>query len=200
MKVGTDSMNYKTHINGGALVGLYISSQIPRSYILSAGIFIGGAIIGSILPDIDHKNSYIGKKTKGVSKAINKFAGHRKSFHAPLAYLLLYSMSMGAIPQKSILVGVTGIFFGVISHLVLDSFTIGGLPWFYPLSKKRFSLGKIKTSSKVEEILCGILICINIIMLLDILHITSIFTFTQNNNNIISSAIKNFLLNYKILG
>lgn len=193
-------MNYKTHINGGALVGLYISSQIPKSHILSAGIFLGGTLIGSILPDIDHKNSYIGKKTKGVSKAINKFAGHRKLFHAPLFYLLLYSMSIGAILQKLLFVSVTGIFCGVLSHLVLDSFTIGGLPWFYPLTKKRFSLGKIKTSSKVEEIVCGILICINIIMLLDILHITSIFTFTQNSNNIISNAIKNFILNYKILG
>lgn len=192
-------MNYKTHLNGGALVGLYISSQIPKSHILSIGIFLGGTIIGSILPDIDHKNSYIGKKTKGVSKAINKFAGHRKLFHAPLAYLLLYSMSMGAITQKSLLVWVTGLFCGVMSHLILDSFTIGGLPWFYPLTKKRFSLSKIKTNSKVEDILCGILICINIIMLLDIFHITSIFTFTQNSNNNISNLIRNFILNYKIV-
>lgn len=191
-------MNYKTHLNGGALIGLYISSQIPKSHILSAGIFLGGTIIGSLLPDIDHKNSYIGKKTKGVSKVINKFAGHRKLFHAPLVYLLLYSMSMGAIMQKALLVGVTGIFCGIISHLVLDSFTIGGLPWFYPLAKKRFSLGKIKTNSKIEDLLCGILICINIIMLLDIFHITSIFTFTQNNNNSIGEAIKNFISNYKI--
>lgn len=192
-------MNYKTHLNGGTLVGLYISSQIPKSHILSIGIFLGGTIIGSILPDIDHKNSYIGKKTKGVSKAINKIAGHRKLFHAPLAYLLLYSMSMGAITQKSLLVWATGLFCGVISHLILDSFTIGGLPWFYPLAKKRFSLGKIKTNSKVEDILCGILICINIIMLLDIFHITSIFTFTQHGNNNISNLIRNFILNYKII-
>ena len=100
-------------------------------------------------------------------------------FHAPLMYLLLYSISLGMITDKLLIVGVKGLFLGVLSHLLLDSFTIGGLPWFYPFSKKKFSLGKIKTNSKLEDILCGILTCINIVIVLDILHITSVFTFTQ---------------------
>ncbi|WP_297429381.1 metal-dependent hydrolase [Clostridium sp.] len=172
-------MNYKTHLNGGILSGLYISSQMAGLPVISTVTFIGGAILGSILPDIDHKNSYIGKKTKVVSSAINKFAGHRKLFHGPLIYLLLYSMSFGITNNKILMLGIKGIFLGILSHLVLDSFTIGGVPWFYPFSKKKFSLGKFKTNGKLEDILCGILVCINIVILLDILHITSIFTFTQ---------------------
>ncbi|MVX65859.1 metal-dependent hydrolase [Clostridium chromiireducens] len=170
-------MNYKTHINGGILTGLYFSSQMTNSPIITSAAFVGGALIGSILPDIDHRSSYIGRKTKVISKTINKLAGHRKLFHAPLMYLLLYSASSGMMINKLFLLGIKGVFFGVLSHLILDSFTIGGLPWFYPLSKKKFSLGKIKTNSKLEDILCGILVCINIVMFLDILHITSIFTF-----------------------
>ena len=172
-------MNYKTHINGGILVGLYVSLQMTNTPIISTGILLCGALVGSIFPDIDHKNSYIGHKAKTVSKVINKFAGHRKLFHAPLMYLLLYSISLGMITNKFIIVGVKGIFLGILSHLILDSFTIGGLPWFYPLSKKKFSFCKIKTNSKLEDILCGILTCINIVIVLDILHITSVFTFTQ---------------------
>ena len=172
-------MNYKTHINGGILVGLYVNLQMSNTSIISTGVFLGGAVVGSILPDIDHKNSYIGRKAKTISKAINKFAGHRKVFHAPLMYLLLYSISLGIINDKLLLVGIKGLFLGVLSHLLLDSFTIGGLPWFYPLSKKKFSLGSVKTNSKVEDILCGVLICINIVIVLDILHITSVFTFTR---------------------
>lgn len=172
-------MNYKTHLNGGILVGLYMSLQATNVHIVPTGILLGGALVGSIFPDIDHKNSYIGHKVKTVSKAINKFAGHRKLFHAPLMYLLLYSISIGMITNKFFIVGAKGLFLGVLSHLVLDSFTIGGLPWFYPLSKKKFSLSKIKTSGKLEDILCGILTCINIVIVLDILHITSVFTFTQ---------------------
>lgn len=172
-------MNYKTHINGGILAGLYITLQMSNVSIVSKGILLAGTLVGSVFPDIDHKNSYIGKKAKTVSKAINKFAGHRKLFHAPLMYLLLYSISIGMITHKLLIVLVQGLFLGVLSHLILDSFTIGGLPWFYPLSKKKFSLAKIKTNSKLEDIICGILICINIVIILDILHITSIFTFTQ---------------------
>lgn len=172
-------MNYKTHINGGILTGLYFSSQMTNVPIMTSAAFIGGSLIGSILPDIDHRSSYIGRKTKGISKTINKLAGHRKLFHAPLMYFLLYSASSGMLINKLLLLGIKGVFFGVLSHLILDSFTIGGLPWFYPLSKKKFSLGKIKTNSKLEEILCGILVCINVVMFFDILHITSIFTFIQ---------------------
>ena len=172
-------MNYKTHINGGILVGLYVSLQMVSTTKISTGILLGGSLIGSIFPDIDHKNSYIGRKVKTVSKAINKFAGHRKLFHAPLVYLLLYSMSLGFITDKLLIFGVKGLFLGILSHLFLDSFTVGGLPWFYPLSKKKFSLAKIKTNSRGEDMLCGILTFINILIVLDIFKITSVFTFTQ---------------------
>ncbi|AWK51986.1 metal-dependent hydrolase [Clostridium beijerinckii] len=172
-------MNYKTHINGGILVGLYVNLQTTNLPILYKGILLGGALVGSIFPDIDHKNSYIGHKTKTVSKVINKLAGHRKFFHAPLIYLLLYSISLGMVTDKLLVVGIKGLFIGALSHLILDSFTIGGLPWFYPLSKKKFSLSNVKTNSKVEDVLCGVLTCINVIIVLDVLHITSVFTFTQ---------------------
>lgn len=172
-------MNYKTHINGGILVGLYVNLQTTNLPIVYKGVLLGGALVGSVFPDIDHKNSYIGHKAKTVSKVINKFAGHRKFFHAPLIYLLLYSISLGMVTDKLLAVGIKGLFIGVLSHLILDSFTIGGLPWFYPLSKKKFSLSNVKTNSKVEDVLCGVLNCINVVIVLDVLHITSVFTFTQ---------------------
>lgn len=172
-------MNYKTHMNGGILLGLYMICRVPKQSVLTSGLLLGGAIVGSLFPDIDHKNSYIGQKAKSVSKAINKFAGHRKLFHAPLIYLFLYSIGIGMIKEKLGLVLINGVFLGIFSHLILDSFTIGGLPWFYPFSKKKVSLSKVKTNGKLEDILCGILTCINIVIILDLLHITSIFTFTQ---------------------
>ena len=53
-------MNYKTHINGGILAGLYVNLQMTNLPILYKGVLLCGALVGSILPDIDHKNSYIG--------------------------------------------------------------------------------------------------------------------------------------------
>lgn len=172
-------MNYKTHLNGGILAGLYTTARVTATPSLTTAIFLGGTLIGSIIPDIDHKNSYIGRKTKGISKAINKLAGHRKLFHSPLFYLLLYLIRMESPLSDFQKIGINGFFIGVLSHLILDSFTQGGLPWFYPFSKKKFSLARIKTNGKLEDILCGILLCTNIIIALDLLHITSIFTFTQ---------------------
>lgn len=173
-------MNYKTHINGGILAGLYMTSQMKHIHIIPTTIFLGGAMLGSLSPDIDHKSSYIGNRTKPVSRVVNKLAGHRKLFHAPLLYLFLYSISTGIVTNELGIFCLNGFFLGILSHLILDSLTIGGLPWLYPISKKKFSLAKIKTNSQLELILCGILTCINVVMVLDILHITSIFTFTQH--------------------
>lgn len=174
-------MNYKTHINGGILIGLYVTSQMKDIPIISSStaIFLGGSILGSLLPDIDHKSSYIGRRAKTVSKAINKLAGHRKLFHAPLLYMFLYSISIGMTADRLAIVFINGLFFGIMSHLILDSLTIGGLPWFYPISKKKVSLAKIKTNSQVEVTFCNILICLNTAIALDLCKITSIFTFTQ---------------------
>lgn len=61
-------MNYKTHINGGILVGLYVNIQMTNISMISKGIFLGATVVGSLLPDIDHKNSYIGKKQKQFLK------------------------------------------------------------------------------------------------------------------------------------
>ncbi|MBN1035340.1 metal-dependent hydrolase [Clostridium botulinum] len=173
-------MNYKTHINGGILASFYITSQMNTIELLPVTIFVGGSILGSLLPDIDHKSSYIGKKAKPVSRVINKLAGHRKLFHSPLLYLILYLIVTYPVKDALQLIFINGLFLGIVSHLILDSCTIGGLPWFYPLSKKKISLGKIKTNSQLEFTFCGIIIFINIVILLDLLRITSIFTFTQH--------------------
>ncbi|AOR23522.1 metal-dependent hydrolase [Clostridium taeniosporum] len=173
-------MNYKTHMNGGILGSIYLTSQMSNIELLPVSIFIGGSILGSLLPDIDHKSSYIGKKAKPVSRVINKLAGHRQLFHSPLLYLILYLVATYNIKDTYKLTFINGLFLGIGSHLVLDSLTVGGIPWFYPLSKKKISLGKIKTNSQLEFTFCGILIFVNIVILLDLLRITSIFTFTQH--------------------
>lgn len=172
-------MNYKTHLTGGILAGLFVVCKTPQIDLINSGIFVGSTVIGSLLPDIDHKNSFIGQKAKGVSKAINKLAGHRKLFHAPLFYLLLYSVCIGYTDNLMIIKIINGLFIGVGSHLILDSLTKGGLPWFYPFSKKKYSFMKIKTNSKGEDVVKGILTTVNIAIILDLLKITSIFTFTQ---------------------
>lgn len=55
-----------------------------------------------------------------------------------------------------------GMFFGALSHIFMDSLTIYGTPWFYPISKRKFRILKLKTG-KNDGI--GILIAISITVL-----------------------------------
>lgn len=38
-----------------------------------------------------------------------------------------------------------GVFVGALSHIFMDSLTIGGTPWFFPISKRKFRILKLKT-------------------------------------------------------
>lgn len=159
-------MNYKTHINGGILTVLYVvNAQVVKTTLLTSGILAGGIIVGSILPDIDHKNSFISKRNKIISRIISIIAGHRKLFHAPLFYTAIYLITIMQIKSTLLLILVKGIFLGIMSHLILDIITLGGLPILYPFSKKKLSLGNIKTDGFLEHILCVIIIVINIFIL-----------------------------------
>lgn len=156
-------MNYKTHVNGGMLLGLVTCSQLPLP-IPAKLTFLTGTLIGSILPDIDHKNSYLGNKLKPLSATVNLVAGHRKLFHSGILYAAIYLIGKNSIYNPYILQLLFGLFIGAISHLILDTFNPLGIPWFYPLSKKKLSIASIKTGGKLETIFCLLLLAGNIYM------------------------------------
>ena len=89
-------MNGQTHKLGGLCTGIVTSSLLVQDLssskqILLAGILISGSLIGSLIPDIDHRQSKIGKKIKITSFIVNKLCGHRKLTHAPLLYIVLFT-------------------------------------------------------------------------------------------------------------
>lgn len=103
---------------------------------------LGGLVIGSLLPDIDVAGSFIANQTK-INLGV---LGHRKILHSLLGALLL---SLPFLLLKNYIGGAAialtiGLFLGCITHLVLDSFTLSGIAWFYPFSKKKLR-GRIKT-------------------------------------------------------
>ncbi|PLS19714.1 hypothetical protein CVD28_04690 [Bacillus sp. M6-12] len=122
-------MNFKTHVIGGISTGVianefliqHTSSGDTATQMLMSSIFVAGSVIGSILPDIDHRGSYLGRRmrivstpltvagevTKQVKKVTNTVTGkkgststiisHRGITHTPLllmgvvAFLLFIS-------------------------------------------------------------------------------------------------------------
>lgn len=149
-------MNAKTHKAGGICAGvstvsILSSPPYTTNKILLAGTFIFGSYLGSLLPDIDHRKSTAGKKFKTASFVVNKTCGHRGATHAPLINLLLFTVLLSISiffdnNIKSLYINfIYGMFVGSLSHILLDSLTIEGVPFFYPFNNKKYHLLKLKT-------------------------------------------------------
>lgn len=149
-------MQGKTHKIGGACAGAIAGSlllQPPYSFdkIALTGILVGGAIIGSLMPDIDHKNSTIGHKFKLLSSVISNLFGHRGMTHAPLIHILITILlffiggTLTDFPRLCFISFVIGLFVGGLSHLILDAMTVAGIPALYPFSKKKYRIAKFTT-------------------------------------------------------
>lgn len=164
-------MRYKTHALGGLLFGVTTMPflSIPL-FSVEGVIWLSGSVLGSLLPDIDHPNSYIGKRLKPLSFAINKTFGHRGITHTLLFVFLIsflfWLLSLFLIPSSLTFLFYSffvGCVIGIVSHLVLDMSTKSGVPLFYPISKKNISILPIKTGSFGETIY---FICLGIILVL----------------------------------
>ena len=138
-------MTGKTHITAGTLacMALVIYADYPIACIPLA-------MIGSILPDADHKNSIISNILP-----LYLITKHRGILHSIFIPLLLLPLSL----PLSI---------GYLSHLVLDMMTTSGIKPLYPLYKKKFSIGLCTTGSTMEKI-------INAIMLISLIYLTTKF-------------------------
>lgn len=127
-------MQGNTHRFGGILFGAAVSAvSIPLVHIQNpipvAGVMMMGGAIGSLIPDIDHEGSLIGRKMKPVSHVVRKVCGHRGYTHTLLA-LFVYSLACMGL-SKIIVHACEGensfnnkVFLGLITALVLGSATL----------------------------------------------------------------------------
>ena len=120
----------KTHLGGG----------IVTSLLLCGGDVVSMCwlVFGSILPDIDHPGSMIGKNIPILPKLLK----HRGFTHS-----LLFCLLMGFF---NIWIGI-----GCLVHIVMDMMTRQGVELFYPYKNKiRFPLAKyVVTNGKFEKLL-----------------------------------------------
>jgi inner membrane protein len=162
-------MNFKTHVIGGIGAGVLANELLlphvttsgePASQILMSSIFMAGSVIGSMIPDIDHRGSFIGRRAKLISIPVSLLATHRGITHSPLFLMAVVSallfvsntfldgMSTWIFSYMSIGFGV-----GIASHIFLDSLTKGGVPLLYPFSGKKFSFLPLKTGGMLESVI-----------------------------------------------
>lgn len=145
----------KTHQLGGICSGLVIGTFIfpnptaPLVWIHGGALLIG-ASLGSLMPDIDHPSSKIGRKNKLASKIVSKTMGHRGWTHTLIALVLIvgglfYTLQFITTCQALYGYWTIGFSIGYLSHLILDAFTVQGIPAFKPFSKKNIAFTKFKT-------------------------------------------------------
>ncbi|HLO77719.1 MAG TPA: metal-dependent hydrolase [Magnetospirillum sp.] len=106
---------------------------------------LAAAALGSLLPDIDHPQSWAGRKLRPISVPLSMLVGHRGVTHSAIAVLgglaALLLMGMGWMAAPLVI--------GYLSHLVADGLTPSGVPLLWP-SRRRFTLNLCETGSLVE--------------------------------------------------
>jgi inner membrane protein len=125
-----------------------------RSFDLAS---LGLVVAGSLLPDIDHPRSWVGRRTRPVSSAIAAALGHRGITHsaiaiAGLAWLLSHVGYRWA--------GIAALSVGYLSHLAADMLTPQGLRLLWPM-RGTWGLPLCRTGSPAESFIvltvgCGV--------------------------------------------
>jgi inner membrane protein len=128
-------MTAPNHITGGIVfTGLFCSFFSIN--IFANPVFIAVTIVGSLLPDIDHTKSWIGKSVYPIAKWLSRNYGHRTITHSIFFLIGIYLISL--FIEKNFREDYsisTILFFSILSHLIFDMVTLAGIPLFYPFYK-----------------------------------------------------------------
>ncbi|MEM3127152.1 MAG: metal-dependent hydrolase [Candidatus Woesearchaeota archaeon] len=134
-------MQARTHLMFAFLFSLLIIYLFPNLL-----IYVPLILLGSLLPDLDHPNSKLGRKFWPLSKIFNLIFGHRGFFHSLLFVIFIFI----SVSYFSIIFALA-ISIGILTHLLSDALTVSGVALFYPISNFKIS-GFIRTGSWLEYV------------------------------------------------
>jgi len=138
-----------THIIAGVLVGYVVGASAGVPLLDSAALgAVGG--LAAMLPDIDHPQSAIRRKTGVLGTLAAFWMNHRGITHSALAVLIV-GLVATLLSQPLMTAAIAG---GYASHLLLDSCTPAGIPLFWPAARRIHllpSVVRIRTGSFAER-------------------------------------------------
>ena len=121
-------MRGSSHLAVGITTGVLLSNMLQDPY--ARATTLAFCALGSILPDIDHPDSVVGRKLWPISWIINELFGHRGFIHSlVLAVAMMVAAYIWGNPVWVNLV------IGWWTHLACDCVTIVGIPVFNHGSK-----------------------------------------------------------------
>ena len=149
-------MTAPNHIVGGfTFTGIF--AAIGGINILQDYRLLPIILFATLLPDIDHTKSIIGKAFYPIAKVINRKYGHRTITHS-LIVLVALTAGISAFQSAYFPSIKAAQVFGLAyaSHLIFDMMTVQGVPLFYPFKKNPCVLPgnpemRLRTSSVRQE-------------------------------------------------
>lgn len=147
-------MTHKTHLVGGVVLASVIHQHFFTMTEVQFACYYAGALVGSLLPDIDHPKSLISQTVAFLHYPFRKL-GHRKATHSLFAVTICMGLMYLLFGNNYIGLGL-GI--GYSSHLLLDMLNPRGVPLLYPFIKYKYKVGNIHTGEKGEEIIYFLLV------------------------------------------
>ncbi|MCB1761333.1 MAG: metal-dependent hydrolase [Gammaproteobacteria bacterium] len=114
-----------THLVAGQtafLTSAVALGHVPR---LSESLL---AMVAAIVPDLDHRRSYIGRALPFISSPLAHHVGHRTLTHSLLLQMSVGWVAFHLLPYGYFLALVTG----WASHSLADMMTPAGVCWFWP--------------------------------------------------------------------
>ena len=117
-------------------------------------IDLGVVIAGSLLPDIDHPRSWVGRRTRPISTAIASTFSHRGITHSAIAVIGLTLLLLHAGYHRS---DVSALVIGYLSHLAADMLTPQGLRLAWPL-RRTWGVPLCRTDSGMESVIVTVIV------------------------------------------
>lgn len=177
-------MKGKTHVIGGLTAGLSVAYFTYTDPI----ILVSASVVGSLIPDICHSGSRLGKNLPILSRLINFVFGHRSFTHS-LVFLILTAFLVDYFfPNDALKIGLLA---GMISHYILDMGTKSGIQLFFPIDfKVKFPI-TTRTGSHAEKLIFSLLWLVSLYLAFQVF---SLYIYTFINDFNISSALPSIII------
>lgn len=141
-----------SHVALGAAAWLVAAPRLGLPALSPACLAL--ALAGSLLPDIDHPKSWVGKRLRPLSLLAAGLFGHRGITHSALAVAAcIWGLLQGGIPRWV----VAPLAVGALSHLAADLLTPAGLRLAWPM-RRTWALPVCRSGSAMEPLVVALLL------------------------------------------
>ena len=116
--------------------------------------YVALVVAGSLLPDVDHPKSWVGRRSRPISTAIAATLGHRGVTHSAFAVLGLAVLLLQVGYRRGL---VSALALGYLSHLAADMLTPRGLRLAWPL-RRTWGVPLCRVGSPAEPLIVLVLV------------------------------------------